>query len=103
MMPSVNQESLLAAMAGALAPGGGMLIREADASGGWRFAAVSFGNRAKAILFGHWRQKFHYRTASEWIRCFERLGFRVDVRDAAAGTPFANVLFALIDRRHESA
>jgi uncharacterized protein (DUF2062 family)/cyclopropane fatty-acyl-phospholipid synthase-like methyltransferase len=103
MMPFVNQETLLAGLAGTLEPGGAMLIREADASRGWRFATVWFVNRAKAVLLGHWRQKFHYRTASEWSVAFERLGFRVDVREAGGGTPFANVLFALTDRRGGSA
>jgi uncharacterized protein (DUF2062 family)/ubiquinone/menaquinone biosynthesis C-methylase UbiE len=103
MMPSANQERLLARVAKILEPGGVVLIREADAATGWKFATISFGNRAKAMLLGNWRQKFHYRTASEWTMFFERLGFRVRVREAGAGTPFANVLFALTDRPSGSA
>ena len=61
-----DQEALLAALASALSPDGVMLIREADASAGWRFTAVRWGNRLKALAFGAWQQQFHFRTASAW-------------------------------------
>jgi uncharacterized protein (DUF2062 family) len=95
MVPRDDQESLLAAASAALEPDGVILVREANAAGGWRFAVVRVGNRLKALLFGHWRQRFHFRTASEWIQCFEGVGFNVRTLDASDGTPFANVLFVL--------
>jgi hypothetical protein len=96
MMPFADQGRLLADMAGALEPGGVMLVREANAAAGWRFHAVRAGNRLKAVLFGNWKQTFHFRTAAGWTRCFEELGFRVQQRrETGAGTPFANVLFVL--------
>ena len=51
MLRPPEQETLLATVSAALEPGGVVLIREADASGGWRFAVVRFGNRVKALVF----------------------------------------------------
>ena len=70
-----------------------MLVREADASAGWRFAAVRFGNRLKALAFGAWRQREYFRTTDEWLACFASHGLHAEVRPMSDGTPFANVLF----------
>ena len=91
-----EQEALLARMATHLEPAGVALVREADASAGWRFTAVRVGNRLKAFAFGSWRQQsLHPRSEAEWRDCFERLGLRAEVRPMGAGTPFGNVLFRL--------
>jgi hypothetical protein len=103
MMPFSDQEQLLARYAEALEPGGVIVVREADASAGWRFLAVSAGNRAKALFFGHWKQTFHFRAAADWHALFENLGFDVGRVGTGDGTPFANVLFVLSDRRRVSA
>jgi uncharacterized protein (DUF2062 family)/2-polyprenyl-3-methyl-5-hydroxy-6-metoxy-1,4-benzoquinol methylase len=103
MMAGADQEQLLRAMAPSLEPGGVILVRETDASAGWRFAAVRAGNRLKAIVTGNWRQTFHFRTVAEWTACFEALGFRVQHRGAGEGTPFANELFVLSARDRASA
>jgi uncharacterized protein (DUF2062 family)/SAM-dependent methyltransferase len=95
MISFQDQEQLIAAMTAQLTPSGVILVREADASAGWRFRAVRAGNWIKAIAFGRWRESFHYRTASEWRQLFERFGFGVARRDAGEGTPFANELFVL--------
>lgn len=100
MMPPDDQDALVARFGGLLRDGGTILVREADAAAGWRFTLVRVGNRLKALALGRWRHRFHFRTAAEWAACFARHGFRVDVREMSAGTPFANVLFSLsaIDR-----
>jgi SAM-dependent methyltransferase len=103
MLRPPEQETLLAAVFAALEPGGVALIREADASGGWRFAAVRFGNRVKALAFGHWRQPFDFRTTDEWLACFASHGLAGQVRPMSAGTPFANVLFQVTVPAHVSA
>src|SRR5688572_9672480 len=95
MMPRHDQESLLAAAVRALEPGGIIVVREADASAGWRFQAVRFGNRLTALTSGAWRQTFAFRTLDEWRECFSRHGLEVDGRSAGEGTPFANHLFRL--------
>jgi SAM-dependent methyltransferase len=95
MMPEKDQDALLAQLAGALDEGGVIFVREADASAGPRFTAVRAVNHAKMLLFGAWRQAFHFRTGDEWLACFARLGLRASVRPAAGSAPFANVLFRL--------
>jgi uncharacterized protein (DUF2062 family)/trans-aconitate methyltransferase len=95
LMRREEQDALLTETAARLEPGGVVLVREADASAGWRFTAVRVGNRLKAIAFRTRHQAFHARTPSEWRECFARRGFRTDVRPMGGGTPFANVLFRL--------
>ena len=102
MIPFDDQERLLGSMAALLVPSGLIVVREADAGAGWRFQAVRAGNRAKALAFGYWRQRFHFRTAAEWVALFERLGFHVVRQGSSAGTPFGNVLFRLTARRRAS-
>jgi len=96
LLPYDDQEALLASLLRRLDPGGVVLVREADAGGGWRFVAVRFGNRLKALAFGtSTEQAFCPRTRDEWRACFAHIGFESDVRPMGDGTPFANVLFRL--------
>ena len=95
LMRPEEQDALLAETATRLEPGGVVLIREADASAGWAFAAVRLGNRLKALAFGTRHQAFHARTRAEWHECFARCGFRTEETPMGRGTPFANVLFRL--------
>ena len=71
------------------------MVREADASAGWRFHAVRFGNRVTALASGAWHQTFAFRTLDEWRACFSLHGLEVEGAPAGAGTPFANHLFRL--------
>jgi uncharacterized protein (DUF2062 family) len=103
MMPAASQEELIAASAARLEPGGVMLVREADASAGWRFTAVRLGNRFKALAFGAWRQPFHFRTAEDWVRLFASHGLLAEVRPMGEGTPFGNVLLRVSAQAHASA
>jgi hypothetical protein len=95
MMAREEQDAMLAAMARSLDAQGVMLVREADAAGGWRFLAVRIGNRLKALAVGSARQRFHFRTRAEWLACFAQHGFDADVRPMGEGTPFANLLFSV--------
>jgi uncharacterized protein (DUF2062 family)/SAM-dependent methyltransferase len=98
LMSAGEQERLLSTLTTALTPGGALLIREADAAGGWRFHMVRFGNRLTAMFTRRWGTRFHFRTAADWHALLERLGLQVqEVRPAGDGTPFANVL--LVARR----
>jgi uncharacterized protein (DUF2062 family) len=94
LLPRADQETLLANMAARLDGDGVVLVREADASAGWRFAAVRFGNRLKLIASGNWRQPFHARTMDDWRACFVRHGFQTAAQPMGKG-PFANVMFRL--------
>jgi SAM-dependent methyltransferase len=92
LIPPADQERLIAEASRSLSPGGTILIREADPSGGWRFNAVRFGNRLKSIGAGRWRQRFHFRTVDAWAALLARNGMDVGVHPMNEGTPFANVL-----------
>lgn len=100
MMPRDEQETLIAATVTALEPGGVMLVREADASAGWRFTAVRLGNRLKAIALGSWTQRFYFRTPGEWLACFAGHGLSAELRPMG-NRAFANVLIRVTkpDRR----
>jgi SAM-dependent methyltransferase len=102
LMTRDEQDALLGAIATRLESGGVVLVRDADASAGWRFRAVWLAIHLKALAFGSWRQPFHPRTASEWRTCFASHGFLVDMRPMGRGTPFANVLFRLTPRTRQA-
>lgn len=92
-----RQLAIIETVTRALGPGGVLLIREADAGRGWRFLVTRWQERLSALARGHWRQRFHYRTAAGWEALLRRHGLEVDSRPMWAGTPFANVL--LVARR----
>jgi hypothetical protein len=99
LMSEAEQDALLTKLLSCLRPDGVLVIREADAAAGWRFAVVRAGNRLKALSVGQWRQGFHFRSSAEWLECFARLGLVAEVRHMGHGTPFGNVLFRVAAQR----
>jgi uncharacterized protein (DUF2062 family)/SAM-dependent methyltransferase len=97
MMDRGAQRPLLARLAAAMPPGAILLVREADAAAGWRFQMVRLGNSMTALVRGHFRQRFAFRTAAQWRGELTELGFDVSLAPMSEGTPFANVL--LVARR----
>lgn len=95
MMTRQQQEALLSALRNALIPGGAILIREADASAGWRFRRVRIGNRLKVLAGGMWRDPFSFRSREEWIECFRKLGFAAELRPLRGAERSGNLLFRL--------
>lgn len=93
-LPAPGQETLIARAAAALAPGGVLLIRDADAAAGWRFTATRIQERFSSMARGDFRQRFHYRSAAEWRTLLEKQGLTVDLQPMGMGTPYANVLLA---------
>jgi SAM-dependent methyltransferase len=100
LMDRAAQVPMVTRLAAAMRPGALLLVREADASAGWRFRMVRFGNRITALLRGRWRAQFAFRSAAEWQALLAELGFEVSVAPMGEGTPFANVL--LVARRLET-
>lgn len=92
------QEALLDRIATALPPGGTLLLRDADAQGGARFAATRVQERLCALARGHFRQRFHYRTATAWMELLEKRGLTATREPMAMGTPYANVLIRGVKR-----
>jgi trans-aconitate methyltransferase len=91
LVSRADQDQLLTRAIEALEPGGVLVLREADASAGWRFHAVRIGNSLVAASRGHFRPTFHFRTADEWRRELEARGLQVEVRPSGAKM-FGNVL-----------
>lgn len=92
-----EQDTLLTRMAAALEPGGILIIREADAAAGWRFATTKLAERLRALSRGDWRQPCGFRGATEWQEKLASLGFAMETQNLGGGTPLAQVL--LIGRR----
>jgi 2-polyprenyl-3-methyl-5-hydroxy-6-metoxy-1,4-benzoquinol methylase len=87
------QVSLVKRIANAISPGGLLLVRDADAAGGFSFRVTHFAERIAAISRGHFRQRFHFRTRAEWNSLFSENGFAIETLPMSEGTPFANVLW----------
>ncbi|HYE35734.1 methyltransferase domain-containing protein [Methylocaldum sp.] len=88
-----DQDRLLKRIAEIL-PGDGVLVmREPDAGAGLRFQATRAAERLCALARGHFRQRHHYRSETEWRGLLEAFGFSVETVSMSEGTPFANVLF----------
>jgi hypothetical protein len=92
LMQPGEQDELLARVGEAIGPGGLLILREADAAGGWRFRAVRLGNWLCRAVQGQWRRRFHFRSASEWSRRLAELGFTVEAQSMCGSMPFANVM-----------
>jgi uncharacterized protein (DUF2062 family)/2-polyprenyl-3-methyl-5-hydroxy-6-metoxy-1,4-benzoquinol methylase len=98
-LPPADQQLLLARVAGALQPGGLLLVREADADAGWRFHAIRISERLMALCRRDWRQwhqGFHYRSQADWIKVLTARGLPAKVAPMGMGTPYANVLIAAV-------
>ena len=92
LMTPDAQTRLLDAIAKCLAPHGLLIVREANASGGWRFAMVRLGNRITSWIHGRRSRRFAFDTAAGWHARLEQSGFSVDSMVPQKSGAFANVL-----------
>ena len=88
-----EQGRVIEKAAGALEPGGLLLMREADADAGFAFRVTEWSERIAGVLRGEFGQRLHYRSAVDWIAELAGRGFAVSAEPMSEGTPFANVLF----------
>jgi len=88
-----EQGRVIEKAAGALEPGGLLLMREADADAGFAFRVTEWSERIAGVLRGEFGQRLHYRSAVDWIAELAGRGFAVSAAPMSEGTPFANVLF----------
>lgn len=88
-----EQAMVLARCADALAPGGILLLREADADGGLPFQITRWAEKIACAARGRWRQPLTYRPAADWAALLAGLGFDTAALPMSQGTPFANTLF----------
>ena len=91
-LPAAEQEQLVERVATALAPGGVLVVREANADQGVSFFLTRVAERFCALARGHLRQHFHYRGVGEWLRLLAGCGLVVEEQPMSAGTPYANRL-----------
>jgi SAM-dependent methyltransferase len=86
------QADVLRRARAALSPGGTLMMRVADASGGFRFRVTEAIDLAVTRLRGHAIARLHSLPLSERKEQLVREGLRVESVPMSAGTPFANVL-----------
>jgi SAM-dependent methyltransferase len=101
LLPRETQDRLLTTAARSLSPSGVLIIREADAAGGWKFNMVRAGNRFNAFAQGHFRRRFCFDSLRGWSSRLEAEGFTVESVTRHDSPAFANVLLQarLADRR----
>ncbi|MGB6606004.1 MAG: class I SAM-dependent methyltransferase, partial [Steroidobacteraceae bacterium] len=87
-----SQEAVLARVRAALAPGGVLLLRVGDATGGVGFGLGLLVDRTVALARRRRPVRFCCRPLGEWQGLLARLGFMTRVVPMSAGTPFANFL-----------
>jgi len=86
------QDALIDRAHRALAGGGVLLLRVADASTSLRFRITLAADRLASRLHGRRYGALHCRALAAWRVRLAEAGFRVEARPMSAGTPFANVL-----------
>ena len=96
-VPAHAQAPLVRRVTALLAPGGVLLVREADRR--WRpgYFAVVVAERICAWARRDWKSRHYYRASAEWAQMMEEAGLVVEGRAMGAGTPFANIL--IVGRR----
>jgi len=92
LLRRADQRALLERVRASLHEGGVLVIREANAAGGWRFRMVRTGNWFRALLQGRPNRPFEFRTADQWRAELEGLGFDVRAGGAATTASLSNFL-----------
>jgi len=91
--PAADQDAILARLAGAVRPGGRLVLREAVSDEGWRSAATVCSERLTLALGRHKGVGVHLRPRAELEGAIAATGLTVAARSCSQGTPFANWLF----------
>ena len=93
-LDAAAQADVLRRARAALAGGGLLLLRVADAAPTLRFRFTIAVDRVASGLRGRGWKRLHSRPLAAWRTELESLGFSVEAVPMSAGTPFANVLLA---------
>jgi SAM-dependent methyltransferase len=88
-----EQRHTLQRIAQALQPGGVLLLREGNRTGGLRFQITRFAEQLCCLARGQGWPDLHYRSQQQWTEFLQELGFSVEHAPMSKGTPFANVLY----------
>lgn len=87
-----EQDAILRRTAGAVRPGGRILVREADTEQGWRSAVTRVEEAIFTTLRFNRGERVRFRPSSEITKILGELGFSCRVAPAWGKTPFSNVL-----------
>lgn len=93
-LPAAAQDAVLRRVAGRLAPGGTLWVRDADAAAGWRFRLTALEEALFTRLGVNRGAELCFRPMAELVRVLEAEGLTVTTEPMWEGTPFANVLLA---------
>lgn len=93
MMPAAKQVELIGRLKTCLDPDGSILIREANASAGWRYAIVRSVNWLQAARQGNWRAPFHFRSREGWLALLAECGLVAEVVAQDGVGRLGNLLF----------
>jgi len=86
------QNDVLLRARNALTPGGTLILRVGDASGGLPFKFGVCVDYVASFVRGHRNVRLHCRTLPDWCAALADLGFNIRKLPMNKGTPFANVL-----------
>jgi SAM-dependent methyltransferase len=88
-----DQDAALARIKTWLAPGGSVIVREVGTRSAFgSFVTRSLERAATLVGYNRARRSLGFRPLGELVKGLEELGFRCQVADASAGTPFDNAL-----------
>jgi SAM-dependent methyltransferase len=76
----------------ALAPGGVLLLRVADAGSGIRFTLGKYIDQTVMLTNYHRAPRVYYRAMPEWRALLGAAGFNCTAIPMSVGTPFANIM-----------
>lgn len=94
-----DQLDVLRRVRDALPPGGLLVTRIGNATGGLPFLVGQWVDTAVSFARGHRLPRRYCRSTADWTMMLTQLGFRVDSIPMCRRTPFANVmLIARVDR-----
>jgi 2-polyprenyl-3-methyl-5-hydroxy-6-metoxy-1,4-benzoquinol methylase len=86
------QNDVLLRARNALTPGGTLILRVGDASGGLPFKFSVCVDYVASFVRGHRNVRLHCRTLPAWCAALADLGFAIRTLPMNKDTPFANVL-----------
>lgn len=87
------QDALIARLAAALAPGGVLLVRDAQADGGLRTLMTRVSETIAVAIGRHKGDGVFFRSRDALVAAIEATGLSVEVKPCQEGSPFANLLY----------
>ena len=100
-LPPADQNNLLSRLAGQIAPGAALVLRDCPSDPGIRYAATFLAEKFAQLILWNVSAPLHFPSRNSIIRSFSPNEFTHDVEPLWGTTPFNNHLFTF--RRRASA